>query len=311
MNVDLIKEKLYGGMIGSGLGDAIGELAFRYGTRETLLQQVDNRDTVTYTDDTAMALGIAEIITLTKDKWTTQDLGEQFHLNYVKEPYRGYGMGPPHIFSVVEKTNKLYNKVAQSLFGGEGSYGNGASMRIAPLGIFYYDSDDIYSIAKRSAVATHTHPLGIDGAAVLSKLLSIIVPKDPNTYDVKVHRIELITQLIEFAQTSKYKEKLRSVKTLLKKNAGFSQAERELGSNVFACTSVPFSIFAFLKHPNSYKECLLETILISRDRDTVGAMVGGLLGAYLGISKIPAEWIDKLENKSHFRQLAKNLYKLK
>jgi len=309
--MSLIREKIYGSLIGTGLGDAIGELAFKFRSREELLLRVDNRETVMYTDDTAMALGIAEIITLTKDSWTTEDLGEQFHLNYIKEPYRGYGMGPPQIFSTVEKTNKSYNKVAQGLFGGEGSYGNGASMRIAPLGVFYYDTEDIYNVARRAAVATHTHSLGVDGAAVLAKLLSLMVSKDPSKYDVEEHRIDLITQLIEFARTSKYKKQLSMVKELLENDATFKQAETELGSNVLAFTSVPFSIYAFLKRPNSFKECLLDTILISSDRDTVGAMVGGLLGAYLGITRIPNEWIEKLENLSYFKQLAGNLYKLK
>mgnify|MGYP006277824613 CR=1 FL=1 len=309
--MSLIREKIYGALIGSGLGDAIGELAFKFGEREELLRRVDNRERVIYTDDTAMALGITEIITLTKDNWTTEDLGEQFHLNYVKEPYRGYGMGPPQIFSIVEKTNKSYNEVAQGLFGGEGSYGNGASMRIAPLGVFYYDTEGIYDIARKAAVATHTHPLGVDGAAALAKLLSLMVPKDPSKYDVEEHRIDLITQLIEFVRTSKYNKQLSAVKELLENDESFPHAERELGSNVLAYTSVPFSIFAFLKRPHSFKECLLDTILISSDRDTVGAMVGGLLGAYLGFSQIPKEWVKKLENLSYFKQLAGNLYKLK
>lgn len=309
--MNLIKYKFYGGLIGSGLGDAIGELAFRYGSREHLVQQVKNRESITYTDDTAMALGIAEIITLTKDNWTTQELGEQFHLNYVKEPYRGYGMGPPHIFSVVGETNKSYNEVAQDLFGGEGSYGNGAAMRIAPLGVFYYDTDNIYKTARKAAIATHTHPLGIDGAAILAKLLSIMVPKNDSKYDVEAHRIELITQLIEFAETSKYKKKLKIVKNLLENEANFSQAEKKLGSDVLAFNSVPFSIFAFLRIPNSYEECLLNSILISSDRDTVGAMVGGLLGAYLGITKIPNNWIEKLESINYFKELAEKLYRLK
>lgn len=310
-NMELIKEKFYGGIIGNGLGDAIGELAFKYGKRENLIQQVDNRKVISYTDDAAMALGIAETIISSNGEWTTQELGEKFHLNYKKEPYRGYGMGPPRIFSIVEDTNKTYNEVAQSLFGGEGSYGNGASMRIAPLGIFYYDAENLYDIAQKAAVATHTHPLGIDGAALLAKLAGLLVPKDPNMYSVEEHRIDLITQLIDFAKTSKYKGKLSKIKELLINDSSLLQGERELGSNVLAFKSVPFSIFAFLKEPNTFRNSLLDTVLISSDRDTVGAMVGGLLGAYLGISHIPENWMEKLENISYFRELAEDMYNLK
>jgi ADP-ribosylglycohydrolase len=51
--------------------------------------------------------------------------------------------------------------------------------------------------------------------------------------------------------------------------------------------------------------------LVSKDRDTVAAMVSGLSGAYLGIDAIPDEWIEKLENKSYIQELAENLYDLK
>jgi poly(ADP-ribose) glycohydrolase ARH3 len=306
-----IKSKFSGGIIGSALGDAIGELAFSFGNKERLLQEVGNKKTVRYTDDTAMAIGIAETILSTNGNWTTQEMGEHFHLNYKHEPYRGYGMGPPIIFRTVEDSGKKYQDIAETLYGGEGSYGNGASMRIAPLGIYYYDAENIYSIAKKSAVATHTHSFGVDGAAILAKLLSKLVPKDPIEWDIKDHREEIIDLLINFAKTEKYKEKLSEVRSLLLNGFSFEKAERKLGSDILAYTSVPFSIFAFLKEPSSFYECLLHTITISKDRDTVGAMVGGLLGGYLGIENIPEKWINKLENLTYFRKLADDLYKLK
>ena len=62
MPVDL-KSKFLGGMIGSALGDAIGELAFSYPEKAPLLSKVDQTPLLRYTDDTAMAIGLAESIT--------------------------------------------------------------------------------------------------------------------------------------------------------------------------------------------------------------------------------------------------------
>ena len=306
-----IKSKFLGSIIGSALGDSIGELAFNYHEKEELIKEINNRKAIRYTDDTAMVIGIAETIISNKGDWATEDLGAQFHQNYKREPYRGYGLGPPMIFRTVEREHKKYQEVAEGLFGGDGSYGNGASMRIAPLGVFYYESKNIYEIAKRAAVATHTHPLGIDGAAILAKLISILIPKDPDKFDIKQHEIEILTEIIEFAKTDEYKSKLSKIKDLLEKNADIIDAEKIVGSNVLAFTSVPFSIFAFFRNPYSFKDALLDTVLVSRDRDTVGAMMSGLLGSFLGINKIPKNWINKLENMEYIRQLATSLYEIK
>ncbi|TXT67716.1 MAG: hypothetical protein BAJALOKI1v1_20033 [Promethearchaeota archaeon] len=306
-----LKEKFLGAFIGSSLGDAIGELAFQFGTKDLLLKHVQSQNILRYTDDTAMAIGIAETIISTKNDWTTKQLAEQFHTNYSREPYRGYGMGPPTIFNIVERSERDYQEVATSLFGGEGSYGNGAAMRITPLGIFYYDTEDLYNIVERSAVATHTHPLGIDGATTLAKLLGILVLKKPENNDIEKERTDILTKLRDFAHTDEYKEKISRIFQLCENKTDIKKAEEDLGSNVLAFTSVPFAIYTFFRNPDSYRETLLDTVLISKDRDTVGAMVGGLLGAYLGIDDIPTSWIEKLENIDYIRQLATDLWKLK
>ena len=57
-----IKTKYLGGMVGSALGDAIGEIAFQYRKKESLCIQLDRSKEFSYTDDTAMSIGLAESI---------------------------------------------------------------------------------------------------------------------------------------------------------------------------------------------------------------------------------------------------------
>ncbi|MBE9508088.1 MAG: ADP-ribosylglycohydrolase family protein, partial [Chloroflexi bacterium] len=57
-----LQSKFLGGMIGTALGDAIGELAFSYAKEPTLRAKIAQTDTLVYTDDTAMAIGLAESI---------------------------------------------------------------------------------------------------------------------------------------------------------------------------------------------------------------------------------------------------------
>ena len=306
-----LESKFLGGLLGSALGDCVGEIAFYMDNRVHLAQQVKSKSEIIYTDDTAMAIGITEALIENEGTLDPDLLGQIFHRNFEREPHRGYAMGPPTIFSEVDRTGKSYTEVASELFNGTGSYGNGASMRIAPIGLFYYDSSNLYELAKKSAMVTHAHPLGIDGAAVLAKAISILVDKDCQKWDVWDHREEYLEILIDFAQTEVYKKKLRQVVTYLSPDKELSFCSYELGSNVKSFESVPFSICAFLKNPHSFYDCILDTVMVSADRDTIGAMVGGLLGAYLGIDSIPQEWLERLENREYLRDLALKLIQLK
>ena len=163
MQIDL-KSKFLGGMIGCALGDAIGEIAFMYPKEDLLCSKVDSEKVLRYTDDAAMALGIAESI-IKEGEINQQQLGNMFKDNFEQEPWRGYASGPPTIFSMVRKLGITYTEAARRLFGGSGSLGNGAAMRIVPVGLIYYKDADIYDKAVATAEITHAHPVGVDGAA--------------------------------------------------------------------------------------------------------------------------------------------------
>lgn len=53
-------DEFKGCLIGSALGDAIGELAFKYRSEKDLIKELEQSDRVRYTDDTAMAIGLSE-----------------------------------------------------------------------------------------------------------------------------------------------------------------------------------------------------------------------------------------------------------
>jgi poly(ADP-ribose) glycohydrolase ARH3 len=302
-----IKAKCLGGMVGSALGDAIGELAFHYTNREDLCIQLDRLREFRYTDDTAMSMGLAESI-LKKGDLNQQDLGETFKHNYQKEPWRGYASGPPTVFSMVQRLGITYTEAARSLFGGAGSFGNGAAMRIVPVGLFFHDSPDLYVKACTSASVTHVHPLGMDGAAIQARAVSLAVSLDPrDSFPLEVFTDELI----DLARTPEMKEKIVLLKELICSDAPPSAAARELGRTVAVHESLPFAFYSFLRHPKSFEDCLFCATLNGGDRDTLGAMACGISGAYLGIGSIPESWRQRLENRSYIEDLALRLWDVK
>ncbi|MEJ2725963.1 MAG: ADP-ribosylglycohydrolase family protein [Deltaproteobacteria bacterium] len=293
-------------MLGSALGDAIGELAFRYPRLDLLETAVEHRVELRYTDDTAMAIGLAESI-LENRGIDTQHLGDTFRADYEREPWRGYAGGPPTVFSRARQEGIPYVQASKDLFGGNGSFGNGAAMRIAPLGLFFHRSQDLYAQAAASARVTHAHPAGMDGAAVQAFAVAEAAKLDPE----EAIRADVLAQkLTEFARTPEIRQKMALVKNLIAEKASPEAAAEKIGRTVAVHQSMPFAIYSFLTHPHSFRRCLFCAVLNGGDRDTLGAMAGALSGSYLGLRAIPEAWREKLENREYIAQLASLLSQL-
>ncbi len=290
-------------MIGSALGDAIGELAFHYPQRDRLLSEIERSPELRYTDDTAMALALAESLVAVGDVEVTH-LGDTFRRHFHREPWRGYASGPPTVFAMVEQQGLDYQEAARRLYGGQGSLGNGAAMRIAPLGLFFGDSPLLYDKAQTAASVTHSHPVGVDGAATQAKAVALAAALDP-TREFPLQAF--IHWLIAFARTVEMRAKLAELTALLDRDAPPDEAADQLGRGVEVHESLPFALYCFLRHPYSFEKCLLCAVLSEGDRDTVGAMSGAVSGAYLGEEAIPHAWADRLENRALIRDLACHL----
>lgn len=93
-----------------------------------------------------------------------------FVKEYFSEPNRGYGANVVEVFQKLrnKKFEDIY-KPAKEQFGGSGSYGNGAAMRIAPIALYFYnDEKAMLHAATKCAEITHANPLGVHGALLQS-----------------------------------------------------------------------------------------------------------------------------------------------
>lgn len=114
-----------------------------------------------YTDDTQMALSIVSV--LSQHEFIHQAaLADSFARNY--EPSRNYG---PAMHGLLKEVGAGadWEAGARAQFEGQGSFGNGAAMRVAPVGAFFAeDLPAVVEHAAHSAVVTHAHPEGVAGA---------------------------------------------------------------------------------------------------------------------------------------------------
>ncbi|MBN1851274.1 MAG: ADP-ribosylglycohydrolase family protein [Pirellulales bacterium] len=302
-----VEDRFAGCLLGLAVADALGAhfegespevLAYRYRNAEDLIQNPPAGE-LRYTDDTQMAIGVAEAL-IARGQIDEEILYRQFAANYV--PQRGYGYGSRIVLqAMVDGGDHRY--LARNLFS-EGSFGNGAAMRVAPVGIlFRRDPVRIWEQARLSAIPTHTHPLGIEGAQLVALAVGIA-----STLDV-FDRQDFFAALSEMCQSIEFTSSL--VRAACLTNA---RDLGQLGNGTEATDSVVTAIASFGLTPDSYVQTIGNAILVGGDTDTIAAMAGAISGAYLGRAAIPEHLLGKLEDnyqgRTYIEELAVKLYRL-
>ena len=307
MNEQVLKSKFLGALVGTGVGDALGapfEGRYRV-TPEEIEAVAEELEVLTYTDDTHMMMGMAESLINSKG-FDGRDMTYTFIRNYELEPFRGYGPGPPRIFRAI-RAGAAWDTAARQLYPG-GSFGNGSAMRIAPIGVFYYnDTAMLREVAHKSSEITHAHNLGKEGAALQAYAIALATNLDSQA---AFDRSDFLARLRDYVKEAVYQEKLDKIKTLLAQSDR-TRAAMELGNGIEAFNSVPAAIYSYLNHPDSFAQAVVDAVSLGGDTDTIGAMTGAIAGAYLGIEAIPSNWRGKLENRLYLTELAEKLWELK
>jgi ADP-ribosylglycohydrolase len=317
MNPDILKDKFAGCMLGTHAGDALGMPVegYDYKTIETdfgeLRQMLDARLGIgTYTDDTEMMIGIAESI-IECEGFNGADMADRFISLY--NPRRGYGQGTVNALFLIKNGIK-WNLAGARLFGG-GSYGNGSSMRIAPIGAFYYDDFGMLRrVAYDSSLITHAHPLGKEAAALQAFAVAKAVNMESSE---ELDRQLFVSDLIKFVsgEGEIYRTKLRHVKELLECVPYKAEVVNKLGNDSSAPNSVPTAIYSFVSHSHDFEDSVAYAVSLGGDTDTIGAMTGAISGAYHGKRGIPERWLDVLENgergRDYIESLAEKLWEMK
>jgi len=289
--------KFIGSLMGTAIGDSLGargEGIFRlWETRE-----IGPR----YTDDTAMAIGVAESL-IQCQGFNPEHMAYRFMENFEREPWRGYAWGPPTIFRLIRRGRKWNELLDREIYPG-GSYGNGAAMRIAPVGLFYHDDPEMLrQVAYESSKITHSHEWAMEGAALEAFAVAMAVNLKPENFS----KYEFLKELINFTRVGIYQKKLGAMKSLLDEGAPRDKVIRELGNGVEAMNSVPAAIYSFLCN-SDFESSVISAVSLGGDADTIGAMAGAIAGAFYGVEKIPRRWKDNLENKGYIEKLAEKLW---
>ncbi len=308
--------RFVGALVGTFVGDALGmpvegwpwrKIAQHYGeVREMLPARLGAG---TYTDDTVFMIALAESLIENKGRVVPQDLAWRFRQAYDRR--RGFGAGMHRLMRLWDE-GVPWDEAAHRLFDG-GSYGNGAAMRVAPVGVlFHHDERAVYDAAAAQARVTHAHPLGQQGAALQALAVALALRSDPATFSRDEFLEDLESTLPASAET--FRRALMQAGDLFDRWEDRDLIVRKLGNRSSAHRSVPTAIFAFLTFWNSFEEAVVYAISLGGDTDTLGAMTGAIAGALHGMEAIPRRWWDALENEGKGRDyvvhLGEQLYDL-
>jgi poly(ADP-ribose) glycohydrolase ARH3 len=292
--------KFTGSLIGTAIGDSLGS-RFEGATGFPNATELGRR----YTDDTAMTIGVAESLIEHKgyDYWSMAD---RFIKNYEHEPWRRYGSGPPRIFRMMQSGRLGFGMLDRDIFPG-GSFGNGAAMRVAPVGLLYHDDPRLLrEVAYHTAGITHSNELALEGAAVQACAVALATLADPQN----INRKEFLGALRMFTLPGPYQEKLKMIIKFLDDPPGREEIVKALGNGVEALNSVPTAVYSFLLNPG-FEAAVVYAVSLGGDADTLGAMTGAIAGACYGSGGIPARWVEEVENRDYIERLAKQLWEVK
>jgi len=273
---------------GLSIGDAFGERFFvDPDAAEAMIRKEAAPDPPwSWTDDTLMALSIFESLRVSGEI-NQRRLARSFSDHY--EGSRGYGPAMHRLLAQFRE-GRDWSEASGLQFCGQGSYGNGGAMRVAPVGAFF--ADDLEAVAEqaaRSAVVTHSHPEAVAGAVAVAigAAQAWRLNRQGRTPDVR----EFLDLILPHVPDSIVRERIYHARAL-NPDASIRLGVAALGNGteLSAQDTVPFALWCAGRHLSDFEAALWWTVGGLGDRDTTCAIVGGIVALFVGEAGLSRYW---------------------
>lgn len=232
-------------MLGAVIGDIVGS-RFEWHNRKSKDFEFFTPE-CTFTDDSVLTFAIANALLLNDGTQSLEEIAvEQLHTIGNLYPRVGYG-GKFLLW--------LQSPNPQPYF----SFGNGAAMRISPVGFAAQSPEEVHTLVRAVTCGTHNHYEAYRGAEAIA--LSIYLARNGATQEEIRNQIRKSYYPLE-----KTLDEIRPTYTF----------------NVTCLGSVPPAIEAFLE-ASDFEDAIRNAISIGGDSDTIAAMTGGIAEAFFGI----------------------------
>ncbi|MZD06661.1 ADP-ribosylglycohydrolase family protein [Streptomyces sp. SID5785] len=271
---------------GLSVGDALGSQFFVPENYPLLKSRGLPEGPWQWTDDTEMACSVVAVLAAHR-RIDQDELARSFAEHHDFD--RGYGPAVNRLLRLVREGGD-WRSLASALFKGQGSWGNGAAMRIAPLGAYYADDpEQATHQAEISAYPTHQHREAVVGAmAVAAAAALAAAPTGPPTPG------DLLDGVVALVPRSAVGAGLRRARDMLDYgDPGTVAAVLGCGRRTSAHDTVPFALWSAARGLGDFEGAFWSTAQVGGDVDTTCAIVGGVVAG--GQGSPPAAWLDRTE----------------
>jgi len=192
------------------------------------------------------------------------------------------------------------------------SKGCGGVMRVAPVALYYRQSNPPALLSAKVAALTHGHPLGYMPAAALVQIISRIVYGGCSTGDTIYDIVEECRDVLKelFAGEGYLGDLLDIIELAVSLSRNVepdTQNIARLGEGWVAEEALAIALYCSLKYYNDFSKAIIAAVNHGGDSDSTGAITGNIVGAHIGYSNISQKWKAALELHDTILEIADDL----
>ncbi|WP_031127837.1 ADP-ribosylglycohydrolase family protein [Streptomyces sp. NRRL WC-3719] len=280
-------ERALASLRGLAVGDALGSQFFVPAHYPLLQRRELPPAPWRWTDDTEMACSVLAVLA-EHDRIDQDALARSFADHHDFD--RGYGPAVNRMLRLIREGGD-WRELAAALCQGQGSWGNGAAMRIAPLGAWYADDpEQATHQAEISSYTTHQHREAVVGCmAVAAAAALAAAPEGPP------RPADFLDAVVALVPRSAVGAGLRRARDMLDyDDTQTVAAVLGCGRRTSAHDTVPFALWSAARSLGDYERAFWTTARAGGDVDTTCAIVGGVVAA-TPAGAPPADWLARTE----------------
>lgn len=191
------------------------------------------------------------------------------------------------------------------------SAGNGAAMRAAIIGAFFCDrADDRQRFGRALAEVTHRDLRAVEGALYVAELAATCARSPIGTSPATCQ--ESARRIVSHAELG---DAIDLARSLALRGVDTREAASACGTSGYVVHTAAFATYGFVRFGTDPLRALTEVIGAGGDTDSIGAILGGWLGAHHGESALPRDLLDQLHDgpfgPNHLRALALGLVQIR
>lgn len=282
---------------GLSLGDAFGERFFT--DPDLIMVALEERQLMPapwrWSDDSAQAQAL--VAWLSQPERDQDQFAHILARFYQRDQGRGYGSGAHRLLEGISQ-GQDWRALSRAIFNDQGSFGNGAAMRMAPLGAYFADDlSEVAAQAKLNAQVTHAHPEGeAGGVAVAVAAATLWQTRQLSADEARAMMwSEVLARCSQDQELLTWQNIERASRLDLESSVALAVKRLGNGSRISSQDTVGLCLWMVARHIDDFEEAMWSTVSALGDRDTTCAIVGGILAPRVGLDQLPQAFMARRE----------------